>query len=236
MAAAGIPLARITDLVHGSTVATNAVLERKGGLTAFVTTAGFRDLLLIQRQDRPKIYHLSYQKPVAVVERRDVDRESRNGCSRTARSRLRSIRSPPPQRIEAALSARPFKAVAICLLNAYANPAHERAVADLIRARFPDLYVSCSHEISREFREYERASTTALSAYVQPIIDSYLGRFEDAACQRTVSRAVSASCSRTAGACLQARSGATPSPRCSPARPPASWVRSARSALRIATT
>ena len=68
LAAANIPLARITDLVHGSTVATNAVLERKGGLTAFVTTAGFRDLLLIQRQDRPKIYTLSYQKPAAVVE------------------------------------------------------------------------------------------------------------------------------------------------------------------------
>ena len=71
LAAADIPLSRITDLVHGSTVATNAVLERKGGLTAFVTTAGFRDLLLIQRQDRPKIYTLSYQKPAAVVERRE---------------------------------------------------------------------------------------------------------------------------------------------------------------------
>ena len=177
LASAGIPLSRITDLVHGSTVATNAVLERKGGLTAFVTTEGFRDLLLIQRQDRPRIYHLSYQKPVAVVERRDVieveERMLADGSVAVALDPHATA-----ERIQAALSARPFQAVAICLLNAYANPAHERQVANLVRARFPDLYVSCSHEISREFREYERASTTALSAYVQPIIDGYLGRFE----------------------------------------------------------
>ncbi len=177
LAAAGIPIARITDLVHGSTVATNAVLERKGGLTAFVTTAGFRDLLLIQRQDRPGIYDLSYRKPVAVVERRDVieidERMLADGSVATPLDRELAA-----SRLESALSARPFQAVAICLLNAYANPDHERVVADLVRARFPTLHVSCSHEISREFREYERASTTALSAYVQPIIDSYLGRFE----------------------------------------------------------
>ena len=177
LAAARIPLDRITDLVHGSTVATNAVLERKGGLTAFVTTAGFRDLLLIQRQDRPKIYQLNYQKPAAVVERRDVieieERVLADGSVATALD----IDAAAGE-LEAALLARPFKAVAICLLNAYANPAHEQALAALIRQRFPDLNVSCSSEISREFREYERASTTALSAYVQPIIDGYLGRFE----------------------------------------------------------
>jgi len=178
LAAADIPLSRITDLVHGSTVATNAVLERKGGLTAFVTTAGFRDLLLIQRQDRPEIYTLSYQKPAAVVERRDViEIEERMLADGSVATVLDPVAAAAT--LEAALSARPFKAVAICFLNAYANPAHEQAVAELIRAQFPKLYVSCSSEISREFREYERASTTALSAYVQPIIDSYLGRFEE---------------------------------------------------------
>ena len=177
LAAADIPLARITDLVHGSTVATNAVLERKGGLTAFVTTAGFRDLLLIQRQDRPKIYTLSYQKPAAVVERRDViEIDERVLADGSVAKALDSAAAAAT--LKTALSARPFKAVAICLLNAYANAAHERALAELIRTQFPHLYVSCSSEISREFREYERASTTALSAYVQPIIDSYLGRFE----------------------------------------------------------
>ncbi|MBL8384519.1 MAG: hydantoinase/oxoprolinase family protein [Burkholderiales bacterium] len=175
--AAGIALARVTDLVHGSTVATNAVLERKGGLTAFVTTAGFRDLLSIQRQDRPKVYELLYAKPVPVVERRDVveivERMRADGAVATALDP-----GPAEATLVAALAARPYQAVAVCFLNAYANPAHEHAVAAIIKRRFPDLHVSCSADISREFREYERASTTALSAYVQPIIDSYIGRFE----------------------------------------------------------
>jgi N-methylhydantoinase A len=177
LAAAKIPLARVTDLVHGSTVATNAVLERKGGLTAFVTTAGFRDLLLIQRQDRPKVYELNYRKPLAVVERRDViEIEERMLADGTVATRLDAARAEAA--LAAGLSARPFQAVAVCFLNAYANPDHEHAVAAIIKRRFPDLHVSCSADISREFREYERASTTALSAYVQPIIDRYIGRFE----------------------------------------------------------
>jgi len=178
LAAAGIRLERVTDLVHGSTVATNAVLERKGALTAFVTTAGFRDLLLIQRQDRPKVYQLVYRKPAPVVERRDViEIEERMLASGEPAVPLDEVATE--RRLRAALGARPYRAVAICLLNAYANPAHEARIAALVRRHFPELHVSCSHEISREFREYERASTTALSAYVQPIIDSYLGRFEE---------------------------------------------------------
>jgi N-methylhydantoinase A len=177
LAAAKIPLDRITDLVHGSTVATNAVLERKGALTAFVTTAGFRDLLLIQRQDRPKIYQLDYQKPASVVERRDVIEIEERMLADGSVARALDPEAATAE-LHAALSKRPFRAVAICLLNAYANPAHEQALAAIVRARFPDLVVSCSSDVSREFREYERASTTALSAYVQPIIDGYLGRFE----------------------------------------------------------
>lgn len=178
LAAAKIPLARVTDLVHGSTVATNAVLERKGGLTAFVTTAGFGDLLLIQRQDRPKVYQLVYAKPAPVVERRDViEIEERMLADGSVSIALDEAAAE--QTLRKALAARPFRAVAVCLLHSYANPAHERAIAALIRQHFPTLYVSCSSDISREFREYERASTTALSAYVQPIIDGYLGRFEE---------------------------------------------------------
>jgi N-methylhydantoinase A len=178
LAAARIPLAQVTDLVHGSTVATNAVLERKGALTAFVTTAGFRDLLLIQRQDRPKVYQLVYQKPASVVERRDViEIEERMLADGSVATPLDEALAE--QALRKALAARPYRAVAICLLHAYANPEHERRLAGLIRKHFPELYVSCSSDISREFREYERASTTALSAYVQPIIDGYLGRFEE---------------------------------------------------------
>ena len=178
LAAAGIPLSRVTDLVHGSTVATNAVLERKGGLTAFIVTAGFHDLLFIQRQDRPKVYQLDYRKPVPVVERRDVvEIEERMLADGSVAKALDPAAAEA--RLAEALAARPYQAVALCLLNAYANPAHEEALATIIRKRFPGLHISCSHEISREFREYERASTTALSAYVQPIIDRYVGRFED---------------------------------------------------------
>ena len=178
LAQAGIPFADITDLVHGSTVATNAVLERKGGLTAFVTTAGFRDLLLIQRQDRPKVYELVYQKPVSVIERRDMieikERMLADGSVATALDLIIA-----EETLINALSERPYQAVAVCFLNAYANPVHEIAVSELIKRHFPQIYVSCSSDISREFREYERASTTALSAYVQPIIDGYIGRFEE---------------------------------------------------------
>jgi N-methylhydantoinase A len=178
LAAAGIALPHVTDLVHGSTVATNAVLERKGALTAFVTTAGFRDLLLIQRQDRPKVYQLVYQKPAPVVERRDViEIEERMLTDGSVALALDAAVAEGTLR--RALIARPFKAVAISLLHAYANPAHERALAALIKKHFPHLYVSCSSDVSREFREYERASTTALAAYVQPIIDGYLSRFEE---------------------------------------------------------
>lgn len=178
LAAANIDLTQVTDLVHGSTVATNAVLERKGGLTAFVTTAGFRDLLLIQRQDRPRVYQLDYRKPVPVVERRDViEIEERTLPDGSVATPLDAAAAEAT--LAVALAARPFAAVAVCLLNSYANPAHEEALAAIIARRFPKLYVSCSSTISREFREYERASTTALSAYVQPIIDRYVGRFEE---------------------------------------------------------
>lgn len=178
LAAARIPIERITDLVHGSTVATNAVLERKGGPTALVTTAGFGDLLLIQRQDRERVFQLAYRKPAAVIERRDViEVDERMLADGTAAVPLDVDQAA--RRVLEALAARAYRSVAVCLLNAYANPSHERAIAQRIRAAFPALHVSCSHEVSREFREYERASTTALSAYVQPIIDSYLVRFEE---------------------------------------------------------
>jgi N-methylhydantoinase A len=174
----GIPLAAIADLVHGSTVATNAVLERKGALTALLATQGFGDLLLVQRQDRPKVYDLRHAKPVPVVERRDVFEVPERMLADGSRAQALDLDEVAP-RLATFLAARPYRAVAICLLNAYADPAHERCLAAWLREQRPDLHVSCSSEVSREFREYERASTTALSAYVQPVIERYLGRFEE---------------------------------------------------------
>ncbi len=175
--AAGIKLGEVDDLVHGSTVATNAILERKGAATAFITTRGFRDILLLQRHARRNIYDLAYAKPEPVVRRRDAfEIEERIGPDGEVVVALDPVATE--RRLTEILAAGEYRAVAVCFLNAYANPVHERAVARLLAKLAPELAVTCSHDVSGEFREYERASTTALAAYVQPVIEGYLSRFE----------------------------------------------------------
>ncbi len=175
---AGIALDGVVDLAHGSTVATNAVLERKGAKVAFVTTRGFRDIPLLQRHDRRRIFDLRYEKPRPVVARRDcfevTERVLADG-SVLAQLSEREVKDDLIPAIERG----GYQAVAICLLNAYANPAHEAALATLIENRLPEVDVTRSSDIARVFREYERSSTTTLSAYVQAVINRYLGRFED---------------------------------------------------------
>jgi N-methylhydantoinase A len=177
LGAGGIAASAVTDLVHGSTVATNAILERRGALIAFVATAGFRDILFMQRHDRRNIYDLHYAKPVPPVRRRDcfevIERIDAQGGVVRALDEAAIARDLIP-----ALAAGGYAAVAICLLSAYAAPVHEQRVKALIAAALPGLRIACSHEVAQEFREFERASTTALSAYVQPVIDGYLDRFE----------------------------------------------------------
>lgn len=176
--ASNIPLGSIEDLSHGSTVATNAVLERKGYPTAFVTTHGFRDILALQRHGRDQIYDLEYQKPKPVVDRSGsfevTERMLADGSVATPLDLQAAERDLVP-----ALEAGGFQAVAICLLNAYINPAHEVALREMLQRRLPALHVTISSEITREFREYERATTTTLSAYVQPVIDRYIARFSN---------------------------------------------------------
>ncbi len=175
--AAGIATACITDLVHGSTVATNAILERKGAKIAFVTTRGFRDILFLQRHDRRNIYDLRYAKPAPPVRRRDcfevTERLAASGAVVLPLDEEAVRRELIP-----ALAEGGYDAVAICLLSAYASSTHEQRVADIIAAALPQLRITCSYQVAREFREFERASTTALSAYVQPVIDRYLDQFE----------------------------------------------------------
>jgi N-methylhydantoinase A len=179
LGAGGVTAAEVTDLVHGSTVATNAILERRGALIAFVATAGFRDILFMQRHDRRRIYDLHYAKPVPPVRRRDcfevAERIDAGGQVLQPLDEA-AVR----QRLIPALRDGGYEAVAICLLSAYAAPAHEARLKALISEALPNLRVACSHEVAPEFREFERASTTALSAYVQPVIDGYLDRFEAA--------------------------------------------------------
>jgi len=176
--AAGLALENIDDLVHGSTVAINAVLERKGARTAFLVTKGFRDLLLLQRHNRRQIYDLFYAKPEPVVGRRDTfEIDERIGPDGGIVKALDS--GGLDGALGADLRGGEYEAVAICLLNGYANPAHERAVADWLGARFPGLAVTCSSDVTREFREYERASTTTIAAYVQPVNEAYIARLAD---------------------------------------------------------
>jgi len=174
--ASGIAVASIEDLAHGSTVAANAVLERKGFPTAFVTTKGFRDILALQRHGRSRIYDLEYQKPTPVVTRAAsfeiAERILADGTIETPLDVADVTR-----RLLPALKTGCYEVVAICLLNAYVNPAHERGLRDILASALPDLHVTISSDITREFREFERASTTTLSAYVQPVIDRYIQRF-----------------------------------------------------------
>ena len=177
LAAGQIDLGAVEELVHGSTVATNAILERKGARVALLITRGFRDLLFLQRHNRTRIYDLFYKKPEPVVARRDIieidERISGQG----------EVVEPLDEVAVAAqlaenLGPGRYESVAICLLNAYAEPKHERQLATLVAKQFPDLTITCSADVTREFREYERTSTTTLAAYVQPVIDGYLRRFE----------------------------------------------------------
>src|SRR5262245_37481507 len=174
--ASGIDISSITDLAHGSTIATNAVLERKGFRTAFITTKGFRDILALQRHGRSRIYDLEYQKPRPVV--------ARSASFEVAERILADGTIDMPldiadvnERLLPALKAGAYEAVAVCFLNAFVNPTHEVALRELLKAALPDLLVTISSDITREFREYERASTTTLSAYVQPVIERYIDRF-----------------------------------------------------------
>ena len=175
--AAGINISQMAELAHGSTVATNAVLERKGARLALLVTEGFRDLLELRRQDREQIFDIFYKKPQRLVPRRDVfEVPERMLADGTAQRELELETAGPI--LERSLKDGGYEAAALCLLNSFANPEHERDLADWLRARIPGLRVTCSVDVTREFREYERASTTSLSAYVQPILDAYLTRIE----------------------------------------------------------
>jgi len=161
--------------VHGSTVATNAVLERKGGHIGVIVSKGMRDVLSLQRHDRTSIYDLNYKKPAPIVTRKQVcEIDERIGADGNV------VIAPDADSLKAQLaqffSGQSFDAVAICLLNSYIDPTHERMVAKLVEAIAPGTRITCSVDVVAEFREYERASTTALAAYVQPIIDRYLNR------------------------------------------------------------
>jgi N-methylhydantoinase A len=164
---------RTVDVVHGSTVATNALLERKGVRTAFVTTAGFEDMLEIGRQNRPDLYNLT-PPPRPLL----VPRELCFGVAERALHNGTVARCPTAadlKRLAARLKRSGAQAIAICFLHSYRNPANEKSVSKALAGL---AYLSTSYEISPEFREYERATTTAVNAYIGPLMDTYLGELQ----------------------------------------------------------
>jgi N-methylhydantoinase A/oxoprolinase/acetone carboxylase beta subunit len=159
------------EIVHGSTVATNALLERRGARTALVTTAGFEDLLEIGRQNRRKLYDW-FDPGVAPL----TPPELRFGLQERVAYDGSVLRAPLREEVERVaeeIVAAGAESVAVCLLHSYANPAHEKLLGEALRAR--GLFASLSHEVLPEYREFERASTTAINAYVSPLMARYLG-------------------------------------------------------------
>jgi N-methylhydantoinase A len=177
--ALGIAARDVRRLVHGTTVGTNAVLERRGARVAVVTTAGFRDLIEIGRTKRniPALFVPTFVRPKPVVERKHrFEVGERLGADGAVLVPL-DVASVE-RALDAAVGAG-AEALAVCLLHAYLNPQHERAIADVAKGRCPALPVSCSADVVAEYREFERFSTTVLNAYLQPLMDGYLGGLEE---------------------------------------------------------
>ncbi|MGE0747101.1 MAG: hydantoinase/oxoprolinase family protein [Rhodospirillales bacterium] len=169
-------VAAIDEFLHGSTIAINTVLERKGAATALITTAGFRDVYAIGRGNRIEAFNLFFHRPKPLIPRERC-LEVRERMS-AAGAVLTPLDEAAVRALGARLVADGVESVAVCFLHAWANPAHEAAAGRILRAEFPQLFVTLSHEILRAFREYERTSTTALNAYVGPRVGAYLDRLQ----------------------------------------------------------
>ena len=172
-----VPLASLAFLGHGTTVAINTLVQRKGATVGLLTTRGFRDVLEIQRTNRPDMYNLFFRKPTPLVSRNlRIEINERISADGTVQSLLdfgelrRAVES---------LVAQGIRTLAICFLNSYINPVHEEMAAHYIRTHFPDMLVTASVEIAKEWREYERTSTAVLNAYLAPSVRRYLSRLDD---------------------------------------------------------
>ncbi|NKF22602.1 hydantoinase/oxoprolinase family protein [Solimonas marina] len=176
----GTPLEETDVFVHGTTLGLNAILERRGVSTGIITNEGFRDLFEIGRADVPpaQMYDYAYQRPQAVVKRRH-----RFGVAGRLDAKGNEITPLDEAAVRAAAQAlgeAGIEALAISFLHAYRNPEHELRAAEIVREAFPQIAVSASSEITREYREYERTATTVLDAYIRPIFERYIGELQQA--------------------------------------------------------
>ncbi|MFQ6110737.1 MAG: hydantoinase/oxoprolinase family protein [Nitrospinota bacterium] len=175
----------IDEVSHGSTIATNAILEQKGALTGLLTTKGFRDVLEIRRVRMPKLYDLTWEKPPPLVERHlRLEVDERVGSRGEV---LRPLDEESALRATRRLLKEGVESVAICFLHSYANPTHERRVKALIERLSPGLPVSISSEVLPEIKEYERTATTVVNAYVKPLVRGYLGSLREGLARAGVS-------------------------------------------------
>ncbi len=176
LATVGGAAAQVAFLGHGTTVATNALIELKGVDTGLITTDGFRDLLEIGRQKRPSLYDMNAEKPEILVSRNrrlEVPERLKNDGS--------VDQSLDEGKLRAAihtLAGEEVKAIAVCFLYGFLNTAHERRVIEILREELPEVFVSASHAVAPEFREYERMSTTVVNAYLGPVMQRYIERLK----------------------------------------------------------
>lgn len=174
---AGIAPRHAENLIHGSTVAINIAIEQKGAETALIVTKGTRDVYKIGRQNRVEAYNFGFHRPVPLVPRsRTFEVDERMTYAGEVMTPL------APDSIEMAIEEvrrSGAQSVAVCFLHSYANPAHEAQMGARLRAALPDVYVTLSHEIVREYREYERTSTTVMNAYIGPRSKEYIGEIEN---------------------------------------------------------
>jgi N-methylhydantoinase A len=166
-----LPLRQANLFVHGTTLGINAVLQKKGARTGLITTKGFRDVLEIARLDRPEMYDILYRKPPALVPRHlrleveeRVDAGGNILCPLDTAGVLAAIDTFRRHNVQA---------VAVCLLHSYANPSHEKTIGKILSQEAPELYVSLSHQILREYYEYERTMSAVMNSYIQPLVEGY---------------------------------------------------------------
>ena len=178
VAAHGLDGADIADVVHGTTVASNALLERKGARTGLIGTRGFRDILEIRNLRMPRLYDLAWEKPPPLVERylRAVVDERIDAAGHVQKA----LDADDARAAVDRLLAEGVDAIAVCLLNSFANPVHEREVEAIVAARAPDCTVCISYDVLPEIKEYERTSTTVINTYISPIVGTYLERLRRA--------------------------------------------------------
>ena len=173
-----VPISAVESVSHGTTLVTNALIERKGSATGMLVTANFLDVPDMAREQRYDLFDLRLTFPEPLVpryQRREIDERVAYDGEVTKELDLDQARVA----IRLLIAKHAIKGLAICFLHSYANPSHELAVAEMARAEFPDLYISTSADIHAGLGEWDRWTTAAMNAYVQPLFDSYLGRVED---------------------------------------------------------